>query len=256
MKQAPALSFEFPDTRMFLLHKTPYYLILQHLTFLQPSKEGFSSSRCGLFVRNGIFFFFIVKDTFNNHCMLKIFLLPFSTTVCITKGKNQKQMLRKYQTGVSIIHRQTTTRSNTSRFCLKNMSFSSSLITSGVCGNRDRLEVTCWSSRGFEKGSSTLSHCSPLHGEGGKVPAVEGSSGAAVLPSLLLVLPTSSELHHKQLQNFVKNVMRKGWNKTPKEVHVDLTEGERARFAGGNWAVFSSWSNFTPVAGDFRGPLT
>lgn len=58
VKQAPALSFEFPDTRMFLLHKTPYFLILQHLTFLQPLKEGFSSSRCGLFVRNGIFLLF------------------------------------------------------------------------------------------------------------------------------------------------------------------------------------------------------
>lgn len=142
--------------------------------------------------------------------MLKIFLLPFSPTVCVMKGKNQKQMLRKYQTGVSIIHRNTTTPSNTGRFCLKNMDFSSYLITSGVCGNRDRLEVTCWSSRGFEKGSPTLSHCSPLLGEGGKVPAVQGSSGAALLPSLVLVLPTSSELHHKQLQNFVKDMMRKG----------------------------------------------
>lgn len=47
---------------------------------------------------------------------------------------------------------------------------------------------------------------------------------------------------------------RNGWNKTPKEVRVDLTEGETARFAGGNGAVLGSWSNVTPAQRTSEGP--
>lgn len=146
VKQASAPSFELPNnTRMFLLHKNPYFLILQHLTSLQPLKEGFGSSRCGLFVRNGIFFLFNLRYMFNNHCMLKTFLLPFSTTVCVTRGKKPKAAAQEIPSRHQHYPQAdtSTTPSNTGRVCLKNMDFSSSLITSGVYGNGDRLEVTC-----------------------------------------------------------------------------------------------------------------
>lgn len=129
-----------------------------------------------------------------------------------------------------------TTPSNTGRFCLKNTDFSSSLITSGVCGNRDRLEVTCWSGRGFEKGSSTQSLLTSPWRKGPS----PCSAGLTWSCSASFTGFGFAHIFRAALQaaaKLFKDIMRKGWKKTPEEVHVDLTEGEGARFAAGNWAV-------------------
>lgn len=111
----------------------------------------------------------------------------------------------------------TTTHSNAGSFCLKKWDFCFSLITSGVCRNRDRLSHLWIGQRDF-KGSWTLNMplCLCSHSElttswrRGQTPAVQGSSGAALLPSPVSFCTGVQSCTASSCKYILNELMRKG----------------------------------------------
>lgn len=172
---------------------------------------------------------------FNNHNKLET-VLPFPTTDCVMRGKKERQVPsscpgnHKWASQQHPQRDTATAHSNTSRFCLKNLDFSS-LITSGICRNRDRLEVTCW--LGFKKEHglwTSPSICAPAQSSWrmGQTPCSAGLFWSPSASQTGFVLPRCTELHCKQLQKYYWILIKKGQNKTPKEMYAGMTEGKTA----------------------------